>query len=801
MAAEPADNRIWLWRPPEGGYIGRRGLLPKEASEKITGRAMYTNDVYLPGMLVAKLFRSPYAHARIKHMDSSRAEVLPGVWAVIRYDDPDLDLSDPFKLRRGTFWFYWRDSILPDTADAQGVRVGAMVIAENEEICDQALKLIAEGIEWEQLPIILDPEDAAKPDAPLMHPELNSQSNVWKDAVIFNQGDVEKGFASSDHVIEFCENKMYDDVWAGVEPGCMVARWKGEEMEFWYHGQFVAGDLAHMAAPAFKNDKTRPSKLTVHTPYNGGSFGGNAMGMAAHLVRYAALAAKKTLRPVKVVDDYTFSWEGVSFETGAAYYKVGFNNDGTIVAIQIKTYQKAGLPLFHKFIDSLKTPNVRMREIRSYWSRPHESCWRDGAANCTFVNLIINKVAASLGMDPIQVQLLNDGSTGHDMAWLDENVKKRYGMPARDSLKEVIEAGKTAFGWDKKWHPPGTRKLPNGRMHGVGFYAVTGWDTGARLGSVPGISLDIEGKATIYFRRADAGQSALTTYCQIVADEAGLRYEDVNINFIDFNFFDACPPGGSSGMSVNSWGLVLNARKMKRLLLEYALKPPPEGLRPQGITQDWTSPFPGKTEEDLDIKDGLIFEIADPAHTLPVKKVTSTHCLVMRSTGGPFFVGEMPQDLPQVEEKYFMGRQACFVEVEVDTETGQVEVTRLVHPYDVGQSINPDVHEQQLIGGAYAGLGVSGTEEIYYDPQTGVRLNDNLIGYPILTILDAGPIESPIVETHLGWSAYGLYGCSEAGKAAVAAALLVPAVYNAIGVWIEDTPVTPDKVLKALGKA
>ena len=98
-------------------------------------------------------------------------------------------------------------------------------------------------------------------------------------------------------------------------------------------------------------------------------------------------------------------------------------------------------------------------------------------------------------------------------------------------------------------------------------------------------------------------------------------------------------------------------------------------------------------------------------------------------------------------------------------------------------------------------MGVSSVEAIYYDPQTGVRLNDNLIGYPVFTILDLGPIECPTVETHLGYSAYGLYGCSEAGKAATGAALLVPAVYNAIGKWIEDTPVTPDRVLKALGKA
>ena len=186
---------------------------------------------------------------------------------------------------------------------------------------------------------------------------------------------------------------------------------------------------------------------------------------------------------------------------------------------------------------------------------------------------------------------------------------------------------------------------------------------------------------------------------------------------------------------------------------------------------------------------------------MPVSRVTAGHSGGMFSQGGPFFVGEWIPDLPKVDKTFLMCRQCCFVEVEVDTETGQVEVTNLVHPYDLGQSINPDVNDQQLYGGAYQGLGVSGTEAIYYDPQTGVKLNDNLIGYPILTILDVGPIQNPIVETNLGWTTYGAYGCSEAGKAVPAAAFLVPAVYNAIGVWIEDTPVTPERVLKALGKA
>jgi CO/xanthine dehydrogenase Mo-binding subunit len=788
MALASGDNRLWLWRPPREGYIGRRGLRPKEAPEKVTGRAVYTNDVFLPGMLYVKVYRSPYAHARIKKMDSSKAEALPGVWAVIRYDDPDIDLSDPYKFMLYQTWFWFRDSILPDTADFQGIRLGAMVIADSEEICDRALSLIGEGIEWEQLPFILDPEETAQPDAPVMHPELNPRSNVWKDAVILNQGDIEKGFASSDHIIEFRENKREDDVWAGVEPGCMIARWKGEELEIWYHGQNIATDVPFMVLPAFKGDPVKPGKLKVHTPYNGATFGGNIMGMACQLVRYAVIAARKTLRPVKVVDDYSMSWEGLSFEVGTTQFKVGLNNDGTIVAIQIVTHQKAGLPLTGKFIDSLKTPNVHVREIRSYWSRPHESCWKDGAANCTFVNLIINKVAAYLEMDPLKVQLLNDGAMGHDMAWLDENIKKPYGMPLRDSLREVIEAGKAAFDWDSRWHPPGARKLPNGKMHGVGFYAVTSWTTGAKLGSsIPGIFVAMDGTATVIFRRPDCGQSALTTYCQIAADEIGLRYEDVSIDFTDFAGFDAVPPTGSLGSSLNTFGLVANARKIKHLLLEYALKP--------------TTPFGGKNIEDLDIKDGIIFEKTNPQNRLPVNKLSSLYVGGRFTEGGPFFVGEIPPAIPPTEEKYKMARQCCFVEVEVDTETGKVDVTKLVHPYDVGQSLNPDVNEQQLCGGAYAGLGVSGTEAIYYDPRSGVRLNDNHIGYPVLTILDVGPIETPVIETHLGWSAYGLFGCSEAGKAATAAALLVPAVYNAIGVWIEDTPVTPDRVLKALGKA
>jgi CO/xanthine dehydrogenase Mo-binding subunit len=791
------DKRVWLWRPPEGGYIGRRGLRPKEASEKVTGKAVYTSDVYLPGMLYAKVYRSPYAHARIKHMDTGKAEALPGVQAVIRYDDPDLDLHDYFPREIG--WYWWRDSILPDTADFFGAKLGAVVVAESEEICDQALKLIDQGIEWEQLPIILDPEEPTKPGAPLLHPERNAKNNIWKDAIVLNQGDVEKGFASSQNVIEFFQKKLDDDVWATPEPGCQVAYFKGDELEFWFHGGSVGRDIQFGILPEFKDNHIN---LKVHTPHNGAMFGGNQMGYNSHLCRYAVIASKKTGKPVKFIDDYGLAWEGTSFETGAAYYKVGFNNDGTINAIQITTYQHDGHPIYKMLTNSLKTPSIYVRQIQSYWSKAHESCWKDGALDCVLVNMIINRVAAHLEMDPIKVQLTNDGIRGHDMVWLEENVKKKYGLPLRDSLKEVIDVGKTAFDWDHKWHAPGVKKLPNGKMHGAAFYACASWATGVRgpNNPHPGIGINHDGTATIYFRRCDCGQSAPTTYCQIVADETGLRYEDIKIEYKEYFSFDALYPAGSMGTMTNSYGLVWNARALKKLLLEYALQPLPvignyPGFRPPPKP----SPFQGKTIDELDIKDGIIFEKDNPSNSMSVKDLASSHKYSWLE-GSPFFVGITPPEPEKVDASYDLARQAVFVEVEVDTETGQVEVTNLVHPYDLGQSINPDVNDQQLYGGAYQGISVSAAESIFYDPRTGIKLNDNLIGYPVLTILDIGSINCPIVETHLGWSAYGLYGCSEAGKAATAAAILVPAVYNAIGKWIDETPVTPERVLKALGK-
>ena len=170
----------------------------------------------------------------------------------------------------------------------------------------------------------------------------------------------------------------------------------------------------------------------------------------------------------------------------------------------------------------------------------------------------------------------------------------------------------------------------------------------------------------------------------------------------------------------------------------------------------------------------------------------------MMSNGSPFFAWDFPPSVSRTE-MHAMARQCYFCEVEVDPETGHVEVAKLVVVNDVGRAINPDAINGQQYGGAYMGIGRSKTEAIYYDPDTGLKLNDNHVGYEILTMNDVGPIDCHILESGLGYGAYGLYGCSECGTACTTT-ITGPAIYNAIGKWIDDYPTTPDRVLKALGK-
>jgi CO/xanthine dehydrogenase Mo-binding subunit len=787
--------RPWLWKIPEGGSLGKHVKI-KDGYAKASGRGLYTRDIYRPGMLYAKFICSPYTHAKIKSFDISKARDLPGVWDVITYKDSDLSST----------WFNYKfftsmvvgesdaeikmvkagiDAHGPiadaytktDTANWNGQPIGIIVVSESEDKCDEALRLIK--IDWEKLPYILDVEEALKPEAAVLFPELTPEDNLRRETEL-TYGNMQKGFKEADKIIEF--KVEHDEMsWAGTEAMVAVAEWKGDQLECWFHGQ----DPKQNAQQAI--EKTiKVNKLTVHTPLQGGTFGGLAwMGVPETMIIIAGTAAKRSGRPVKALYDQSH-FHGFEEALGAYYFKIGFKKSGKITAVEL---HYIGACLIGNQVGKLhqasNIPNIKCIQSIVHHNRGPVGPQRAGAPECTVVTAVFEHVAGELGVDPTKIAVINDGCDGKDMDWINENVKKPQGFDAsRDSLREVLEAGKKAIDWDKKWHMPGTKRLPNGKYHGLGCMWVEAWTHYWGSSEKIGLVMLRDGTVNILARGCENGTHRPSTYTQIVASEAGMRYEDVNWKNADDPGFDVAPLGSSSGLLRNSPPLVRAARKLKQTILECAVKPRMGMMGPV-----LGAIFLNKKADELDVRDGEIFEKANPANRKPVSSVAA------------FFANELfAWDTSAVnkEKKYIMGRQAYFVEVEVDPDTGEVEFKKVVVARDCGRVFNPDSCDQQLYG-VYQGLGRSGTEVVYRDPRTGIRLNDNLIDYPQLTMNDIESVEIEKIETGLGYGPYGMIGLGESASCCTMT-ITGPAIYNAIGKYVDSFPTTPDKVLKALGK-
>ncbi|MBA7574656.1 4-hydroxybenzoyl-CoA reductase subunit alpha [subsurface metagenome] len=505
-------------------------------------------------------------------------------------------------------------------------------------------------------------------------------------------------------------------------------------------------------------------------------------------------------------------------DAGVYYFKAGAKLDGTITAVKGRAvFVNQVMTVFgfvKHLVENTKIPNIYGKTEAVWVNKGPTTATRcEQNSNCYSLNEVFSHVADALGLDPVEVALKNDGAKGHDMTWLNEQ-KAKLGFQVKDSLKECVEKGKAAIGWDEKWHLPGTKRLPNGKMHGLGFTWTHEWDDS---GGTSEIAIRIErndGTATILGCRSDIGVNAETAYCQVAADELGMRVEDVNYKAqIDAGFF-AMTPDTSTNMSVNGFAVRNAARLLKRQILEAATSP-------RGVTQLGSAPaaFPGKKPEDFDIKDSVIYEKANPSNRKTLAELArfaGAQGPISSPKGEPFRFGQpylqytYTQPLFAHAWQVQMGtygdvrlrfcRQAHFMEVEVDEETGEVEVKKVVTVNDVGRVINWEGCEGQQYGGAYMGIGRGRSEEVVHDPQTGVMLNGNLLNYKIPTMLDIGSIDTILVETGMGYGPYGLVGIGE-DVATVTPTLIGLAVQNAIGKWVDDFPTTPDKVLKALGRA
>ena len=821
----PEQNRPWTWKVPEASADIKKRMTRQDGFDRVSGHAVFTRDIYLPGMLYAKILTSPFAHAKIVSIDTSKAEALVGVRDIMKYDDPDIRFDNVTGV---DFSNQYNILTLPGISDFYHHPMGVVVVADSEEICDHALRLIE--IEWEEQPFVLDLEEALKPDAPKIMSEVRRLNSTAKDPNLIMRedieiGDVQKGFAEADKVIEYTI-KRDTNTPAGVEAMACVAQWRDDFLDLWLHHQpSLQGTLSSPSFPAVTNpagstgrDKVLTplaewSKITLTFPYQGSWYGGLAwLAYSTSFVRLAVILARRLNgRPVKLLYDES-NYYCNNDEEGTYTCKVGAKKDGIITAYD---WHMIGMrnPAIEKTHECTAVPNIRGTMEWPFISKGLGMCFRHGAACCVPHNVMFDRVAAEFGLDPTDVALKNDGCLGHNWDHV-ARYQKENGFPQRQSLKEVIELGKRAIGWDQKWHAPGEKELPNGRMHGLGFMSIHEWrwHGGSNLACL----ILRNGKVNIVGLRCDMGIDSESGFRQCVAAELGMKYEDtlVHERRSDVGVFSLSQPAGSMGTILTTPQLVIAARELKRKILEAAVKTPTVNpgtlsmidisMRNYNFSGMGGAPSSGlwnKKPEELDIRDSMIFEKANPNNKKTVREVADTLWSSEATIVHPNFPDNAIATLDgkPMLEAYIMARQAHFIEVEVDTETGMVEVTNAVCVNDVGHVFNPEGAMGQQYGGAIMGLGKSATEEKVYCPRTGVGLNNDLIGYRIGSMNDYPFIHCILNESHLGYSSYGAYGIGEDVGAAMSG-LTASGIYNATGKWVLEYPNTPDRVLRALGR-
>jgi len=770
-------------------FIG--GYRPRiDGVEKAHGRAPYADDEIsernYPGLLHARVLRCPYPRARIKHLDTTKAAALPGVKAILTYQDPEVvrlrptnagwtDAVDTVSYDK-MMWTKFRDRrVLGDYGTWAGDELGVVVAAESEMIAEQALRLLE--VKWEQLPFVLDPLDAMKPGAPVLHPQIAEHNVLPPDPVggpdvFLSKGDVELGFAAADVVIEM-DTSHHNPTQGSLDPWCCVADW--EEGRLTVFSNSYAADQTRMHVSQMLEMPIH--KVRVISKYVGGQFGRGDTGDQPFFI-FTALLAKKAGRPVKFKHTRRDSFHDT--RQGALYHcKVGATADGKITALHFKSIGDIGAHADHS-VFALKfapaevsdaalapIPNIKMESYAVYTDRI-PGCMMRGVGNSQFnfiFGRMIDGLAERLGMDPIELALKNFGH-----AW---------GVCPDKSLTAVLETGAARIGWAEKRHKPGQGPLYEGAIRrGVGFSMHPGWHAEwqeERRGQVQAkITLHPDGTVTLDAPTVETGTGSNTCNvlgCAEALGFLGVRPEDIRwVSTVDTdNGMRDCVQTDSAVSFLQSEVLVVAAQQLKQKLLDLA------------------APVLGVPADQLTVTGG---QIHAPGHSLSVKELLWKGDLVPLSV----MVSRRPSGT-----KTGVPYIASFAEVEVDTGTGRTQVLKLVIINDCGTVMYASGAESQQIGGQVMAMGEALTEELIYDPVRGVPLNFNFIDYKMPTILDMPAIDPVLLEVWRGAGEYGACGIGE-GTLTCSPRAIANAVYNAIGARVDELPLTPEKVLRALGK-
>ena len=763
---------------------------------KLTGQAKYTTDLTLPNMVYGKLLRSPLPHAKIVSIDTSQAEKLPGVEAVITG-------KDTFGIRYAfvdTPNFPGEERPLAEDKVRFVGEAVAAVAAADPDIAEDALDLIE--VEYDPLPAVFDPEEAMKDGAPQVHGEIaRTTSCAWEDwgvarkghsytpvnnvagRVLLSYGDIEKGFSEAEYIRE---DRFWSPATAhmAMEPHTIVASYDpfSGKLDVW---------LNHMAyeIKRYWLSKTLGipnEKIRVHQTYVGGAFGGKAVIFDYEVV--AGFLSRKIGRPVKIEltreEVFSSCRNSIRFDTTV---KTGVKKDGTIVAQHVKVIVDAGaykgsssvaMYLSHAFSDAcFDRRNVRHEGIAVYTNKNFGFAKRGHGApqNRFAVDSQVDMICEDLGLDPVEFILKNLRKKGDVLPNGDKLLS--YGLP------KCVELVAGAIGWKEK------RGKQRDRNRGVGI-GVNGMFSGSGywpFACAAIVRLNHNGTVTLMEGDVEFGQGPDTTYSQIAAEELGLPLEDVILVAGDS---ELCPLNYSNflsgGMFVGG-GAVYNAAHDLRVKI---LKVASEILKAK--------------PDDLEMRNRSVF-----VKSKPEKPVTFGEILrynIQKHLGDPLIGLGYKKAVPEIEFYPSLSRgtgrftdayglAAATAEVEVDKETGRVKVLKICIADDCGYEINPAGIHGQMVSQAVMGMGDALLEEVI--DEGGRVLNPNLVDYEIPRAFDIPEI---VILNGSDPDPNGPFGGKEAGECARAAVIpaIANAIYDAVGVRIHRVPITPEKVLNAL---
>jgi carbon-monoxide dehydrogenase large subunit len=751
----------------------------------VTGAAQFVDDLQFgQNLLHAKLKRSTVAHGQIVHLDVSKARALPGVRAVVTGQDYP-----------GLTGLYLRDRRIfaLDRVRFVGEPV-AGVAADSEEIAAHAIDLIE--VEYKELPGVFDPELGASSNSPLVHPDLGQYdcapfifpqagtnvSNWFK----VRKGDVEEGFTEADLVLSHRYKVPHIQHVPLETHVCVAQQDVNGKITLWSASQspFAQRNLIAKALGISH------SRLRVITPYVGGGFGSKAgisiEGAAVALALHARGRPVK-LRMTREEEFYTtFVRQGL-----VADIKMGMTRDGRLTAVQNRFYWDGGAyteygvniarAAGYSGTGPYYVPNIYVDSLCVYTNHPIGGPMRGfGMAEIHWgIEQHIDQMAHQLGLDPAEVRLVNCLKDGQETL---------TGMPMHPTgLSECIRRASKAIGWGE----PATPASGPHKARGKGLAAM--WKAPAmppNPGSSAAVRLNEDGTVALSVGGVDMGQGAMTAMAQLAAEGLGVRVEDVRVNTVDTDYSPYEWQTVASRLTWSMGNAVLRAAEAARNKILGT------------VAEAW-----GEDISDLDIVDGQVISYRTE-ESLPIKDLVIYGLQRADGTwiGGPVMAEGrfMPDYVTPLDAETGQGPRAVVhfttgcqaVEVEVDKETGELQVLKIVSAYDVGRAINPGMVESQLEGGAVQGMSTALLEALVL--EQGSPRNANFTDYRIATSVDAPlEIKNIIVEVPQDDGPFGARGIGEHPMVPTAPAI-ANAVCDAVGVRIDSLPITAEKVWSAL---